>query len=82
MSRENASHKREPIAIVGMGCRVPGAATPTELWNLLMAGGEAIREIPGDRFDMATLFDPTPATPGHISTKWAGVVEGIESFDV
>ena len=81
MSRENASHKREPIAIVGMGCRVPGAATPTELWNLLMAGGEAIREIPGDRFDMATLFDPTPATPGHISTKWAGVVEGIESFD-
>src|SRR6202042_580800 len=37
----------EPIAIVGMGCRLPGGArTPQELWELLAAGGDAISDFP------------------------------------
>lgn len=72
---------REPIAIVGMGCRLPGASNPPEFWRLLMAGGESIREIPPSRLNLDELYDPTPATPGRIMTRFSGVVDGIETFD-
>jgi acyl carrier protein len=38
--------EREPIAIVGLGCRFPGAQNPEEFWRLLHAGGDAITEVP------------------------------------
>lgn len=75
------SSERDPIAIVGIGCRLPGASGPRQLWQLLINGGEAIREIPSDRFDVNGLFDPTPATPGRIMSRYSGVVDGFESFD-
>ena len=40
------SASSEPIAIIGMGCRLPGAANPDELWQLVRSGGDAITEIP------------------------------------
>jgi acyl transferase domain-containing protein/NADPH:quinone reductase-like Zn-dependent oxidoreductase/acyl carrier protein len=76
------SHQtREPIAIVGLGCRLPGAASPSDLWRLLMEGRDAITPIPRDRVDLEGLYDPRPATPGRSMTKWGGVVDGLESFD-
>ncbi|KJK33028.1 beta-ketoacyl synthase N-terminal-like domain-containing protein, partial [Saccharothrix sp. ST-888] len=40
----------EPIAIVAMSCRFPGVVTtPEELWQLLVAGGDAIADFPTDR---------------------------------
>ena len=43
--------KREPIAIVGMGCRFPGANSPEEFWQLLQDGKDAVTSIPIDRSD-------------------------------
>ncbi|MEU5811663.1 type I polyketide synthase [Streptomyces sp. NPDC047718] len=48
----------DPIAIVAMSCRFPGGVrTPEELWQLLVAGGDAIGEFPADRgWDAEELF--------------------------
>lgn len=73
---------REPIAIVGIGCRLPGAADdPASLWALLRGGVDAITPIPGDRFDVDTLYDDKPATPGRIMSRWGGFVNGLDGFD-
>src|SRR5262249_27611893 len=52
------SSDHEPIAIVGMGCRLPGADNPTELWRALREGQDACGEIPADRFDIERFYDP------------------------
>ncbi|MBE9045187.1 acyltransferase domain-containing protein [Pleurocapsales cyanobacterium LEGE 10410] len=77
---ENA--KTEPIAIVGLGCRFPGAANdPESFWQLLENGVDAIGEVPTDRWDMDTYYDPDPDTPGKIYTRYGGFVEHPDEFD-
>ncbi|MBI1357397.1 MAG: SDR family NAD(P)-dependent oxidoreductase [Acidobacteria bacterium] len=72
----------DPIAILGMGCRMPGGvSSPEQLWRLLVDGIDAIREVPADRWDIDQYYDPRPATPGKMSTRWGGFVEGIDLFD-
>ncbi|MEU4565135.1 type I polyketide synthase [Micromonospora sp. NPDC023956] len=51
----------EPIAIVGMACRFPGAVqTPEQLWELVTAGADVIAPFPTDRgWDVAALRSDT-----------------------
>ena len=42
----NEAAAREPIAVVGLGCRVPGADGPQALWQLLEQGRDAVGPIP------------------------------------
>ena len=73
---------RDPIAIIGMGLRLPGAvSSPEEFWELLCTKGSGVREVPRSRFDVSSWFDADPAAPGKLSTRWAGLVEDIEQFD-
>src|SRR5680860_145406 len=73
---------RDPIAIVGIGCRLPGGAdTPERYWRLLRDGVDAITEVPPDRFDLDDVFDPDPAAPGKIYSRWGGFVENVDRFD-
>ncbi len=71
----------EPIAIVAVACRFPGAADPDAFWEMLSAGVDAIREIPDDRFDVDEYYDPDPETPGKIYTRCGGFLDGIDEFD-
>jgi len=71
----------EPIAIVGIGCRFPGAANLEEFWRLLRDGVDAITEIPGDRWDVDALYDPVPGAIGKMSTRWGGFLPGLDRFD-
>ncbi len=72
----------EPIAIVGLGCRVPGGVVDAEgLWDLLMRGADAITEVPPSRWDVETYFDADPRAPGRMYTRWGGFLDGIEQFD-
>lgn len=51
-------YKQEPIAVVGMACRLPGNSnSPTALWDLLMRGGIAGNDVPESRFDLSTHYD-------------------------
>ncbi|KAK4169040.1 polyketide synthase [Cladorrhinum sp. PSN259] len=55
----------EPIAIIGMSCRLPGTATDTSaLWNMLLSGRSAWTPGPGKRFNMSAFSDPTGTKPG------------------
>ena len=73
---------REPIAIIGMGCRVPGGAdTPEAFWRLLSDGVDAIDVIPRDRWDIDPLYDPNPDAPGKIATRYGGFIRNIDRFD-
>lgn len=74
--------KSEQIAIVGIGCRFPGGAnSPEAFWQLLRDGVDAITEVPRDRFDIDALYDPRPATPGKLVTRYGGFLEQIDQFD-
>ena len=61
---------REPIAIVGMGCRYPGGVrTPDEFWELLTSGRDILREIPGERWDVDAFYDPQMTVPGKMYVR-------------
>ena len=71
-----------PIAIVGIGCRFPGHLdSPSQLWEFLSTGGDAISEIPNDRFELEHFYDPRPATPGKVMTRWGGFLGRLDAFD-
>ena len=74
--------RTEPIAIVGIGCRFPGGAHDADsFWALVMERRDAVTEVPADRWDVATLYDPDPLAAGKTSNRWGGFLEGIDRFD-
>jgi myxalamid-type polyketide synthase MxaE and MxaD len=81
MAGQDREAKNEPIAIIGIGCRFPGANDPAAFWQLLRDGVDAIREVPADRFDQHAFYDPDPATPGKMNTRWGGFLEQVDQFD-
>lgn len=70
----------EPIAVIGMGCRFPGAPDPAAYWELLSGGVDAITEIPKDRWDIDEFYDPDPEQPGKMYTRWGGFLKDIDRF--
>ncbi|MEX1362004.1 MAG: amino acid adenylation domain-containing protein [Nannocystaceae bacterium] len=75
-----ASH--EPIAIVGVGLRLPtGIADPATLRERLQAGFDVITDIPVERWDLAELFDADPDAPGKMYTRHGGFLDEIDQFD-
>ncbi|HEX8112782.1 MAG TPA: beta-ketoacyl synthase N-terminal-like domain-containing protein, partial [Kofleriaceae bacterium] len=71
-----------PIAIVGIGCRFPGASNdPEELWRLLTHGVDAIREIPADRWSLRSYYHADPARPGRTYARWGGFLDCVDQFD-
>jgi acyl transferase domain-containing protein/acyl carrier protein len=74
--------RRMPIAIVGMGCRLPGGvATPEAFWALLSQGRDVIREVPADRWSIDDYYDPDPDAPGRMNTRGGGFLDDIRGFD-
>ncbi|PSB21039.1 short-chain dehydrogenase [filamentous cyanobacterium CCP2] len=71
----------ESIAIIGIGCRFPGANHPAAFWQLLQKGTDAITEVPIDRWDVDHYYDPEPGKPGKMYTRWGGFLDQVDQFD-
>jgi acyl transferase domain-containing protein len=67
---------KEPIAIVGIGCRFPAAKNPQAFWQLLHDGLDAISEIPKDRWDVESFRDAQ-----ETSTHWGGFLDKVDQFE-
>ncbi|MEU2281080.1 aminotransferase class I/II-fold pyridoxal phosphate-dependent enzyme [Streptomyces sp. NPDC013178] len=61
----------EPIAIVGMGCRFPGAPDVDSFWRLLLDGRDAVGEVPRDRWDPQAVGTP----------PFGGFLDRVDEFD-
>ncbi|MFC0865976.1 SDR family NAD(P)-dependent oxidoreductase [Sphaerimonospora cavernae] len=68
------------IAIVGMACVYPDAASPRELWENALAGRRAFRRLPDVRMRLEDYWDPDPSIPDRFYSRTAAVIEGYE-FD-
>ncbi len=74
--------KLDPIAIVGIGCRFPGAAhSPDAFWELLKTGTDAITEVPAERWPVEQFYHPDLDQPGKANTRWGGFLDNIDQFD-
>ncbi|MCI0526765.1 MAG: polyketide synthase, partial [Nitrospira sp.] len=72
----------EPIAIIGIGCRFPGAKDPEAFWQLLRNGIDAITEVPAERWDPRSLYHSDLKVPGKMNTCWGGFLEQVDQFDL
>jgi amino acid adenylation domain-containing protein len=73
--------RRGLIALIGLGCRLPGAPDPAAFWRLLDTGTDAVAEVPADRWDIDALYDPDPDAAGKVTSRRGGFVEGVDRFD-
>lgn len=71
----------EPIAIIGMACRFPGAPSLDAYWTMIREGRCAVSEIPESRWDVEAHYDPSGEGIGKMSTRWGAFLEDVDQFD-
>ncbi|HET6298473.1 MAG TPA: SDR family oxidoreductase [Kribbella sp.] len=74
----------DPIAVVGMGLRLPEAGDPDELWRLRLSGEHVFTEVPADRWRLDSFHDADPEAPDKTYSRWSGFVSdtaGCEGQD-
>jgi acyl transferase domain-containing protein/NAD(P)-dependent dehydrogenase (short-subunit alcohol dehydrogenase family)/acyl carrier protein len=80
---ERAEGGGEPLAIVGIGCRLAGGVDGSDrYWDLLSEGREGIVDVPADRWDIEYWYDSDRAAPGKMNMRKAGFLrDGVDRFD-
>ena len=74
--------RREPIAIVGMGMRLPGGVHDARSFEkLLWSATDAITEIPRERWSLDALYAADPDAPGKMITRYGAFIEDVDRFD-
>ncbi len=86
MKKENfkkfRTGKREPLAVIGIGCRYPGQInTPEKLWDMICNKRDTLGPIPADRWDADALYAPEWRRAGKINVNRGGFIKDIEKFD-
>ncbi|HRI69332.1 MAG TPA: beta-ketoacyl synthase N-terminal-like domain-containing protein, partial [Polyangium sp.] len=72
----------EPIAIIGAACRFPGGVRDLEsFWRLLDGEVDAITDVPRDRWDIESFYDPDPESAGKMVSRWGGFLGGFDEFE-
>lgn len=76
--RDPAGHG---IAVIGMGCRFPGADSPEAFWRLVINKVNAVTEVPEDRWRKDDFYAEKRGAPGKMNTKWGGFLKNVDQFD-
>ncbi|MGE2716644.1 beta-ketoacyl synthase N-terminal-like domain-containing protein, partial [Mycolicibacterium litorale] len=72
----------EPVAVVGLGCRLPGGVRgPESLWRFLCGGGCAVGEVPGDRWSAFDDGSPEVGAALAATTRWGAFLGDVAGFD-
>lgn len=80
--QDDSNNGPEPIALIGIGCKLPGNITSTaELIDALRNGKDLITDVPRSRWNLEAFYDPDPMTPGKTYVRKGGFVEDIDRFD-
>jgi len=79
--RATTERVAEPLAIVGMSCRFPGAPDLEGYWRLLSHGESAVGEVPAERWDNTMYYHPEPGVANTTNSKWGGFLNDIAGFD-
>lgn len=70
-----------PIAIIGISGRYPEAENLEQFWENLQSGKDCIREIPSERWDYGSFYQPEKTVPGKSCSKWGGFIKDADKFD-
>ncbi|WP_437670502.1 type I polyketide synthase [Sorangium sp. So ce131] len=77
-----AAASEDPIAIVGVGLRLPGGAVDLEsFWSVLAQSIDTVGPVPAARWNADELYDPDPEVKGKSYVREAAFVDGLELFD-
>ncbi len=79
---ERQSEQREPLAIIGIGCRLPGGVNgPESFWQMMVEGRSGIIPVPSDRWNRERWYHENVEIPGKMITKWGGFIHDFKKFD-
>jgi acyl transferase domain-containing protein/SAM-dependent methyltransferase/acyl carrier protein len=79
---EVGRRQSDPVAIVGVGLRLPGGARDeASLWRMLADGVDTVTEIPKERWDIDAYYDPDPDKPGKMNVRRGAFVGEVDKFD-
>ena len=71
-----------PVAVIGMGCRLPGGIdSPERLWEALLRGDDLVTEIPPDRWNPDDFYDVEPGGSTRSVSKWGAFLDDVAGFD-
>ncbi|MFZ7733611.1 beta-ketoacyl synthase N-terminal-like domain-containing protein [Bacillus velezensis] len=71
----------DPVAIVGISGRFPGAKDIEEFWRNLKEGKDSITTIPKERWDWQAFDGDPNLERNKTNIKWGGFIDGIAEFD-
>jgi 3-oxoacyl-(acyl-carrier-protein) synthase/NAD(P)-dependent dehydrogenase (short-subunit alcohol dehydrogenase family)/acyl carrier protein len=70
------------IAVVGLGSRFPGGAdTLDQYWRILLAARPVAGDVPAERWDHASIYQPGDPTPGKTNARRAAFMTDPFQFD-
>lgn len=79
---QHSAAQPEPIAVIGLGCRVAGdVTTPAAFWSFLLEGRSDVREVPAERWEPYLRRDPRNAAVLRDTTRWGTFLDDLPGFD-
>src|SRR5680860_898982 len=79
--RESPIMQQDPIAIIGIGCRLPGADNHRQFWDVIRNDCSEVSEVPQSRWGMGKRKSADGSYEGagrQQISKWAGLIDDVD----